>query len=64
MKQTDMQCDHLEQVNQNINAKTLNGCEECLQISSHWVALRLCLSCGHVGCLIPRLIGIQQNISK
>jgi uncharacterized UBP type Zn finger protein len=27
-----------------------DGCEECLQIGSTWVHLRLCLSCGHVGC--------------
>ena len=26
------------------------GCEECLRIGSPWVHLRLCLSCGHVGC--------------
>ncbi|MCW2601226.1 MAG: Zn-finger-containing protein [Frankiales bacterium] len=26
------------------------GCEECLLIGSPWVHLRLCLSCGHVGC--------------
>jgi uncharacterized UBP type Zn finger protein len=26
------------------------GCEECLEIGSGWVNLRLCLSCGHVGC--------------
>jgi uncharacterized UBP type Zn finger protein len=26
------------------------GCEECLQIGSRWLHLRLCLSCGHVGC--------------
>jgi hypothetical protein len=43
MKQTDP---HLHQVNQNINAKTPNGCEECLQIGSDWVHLRLCLTCG------------------
>ena len=41
---------HLMQVNQNINAKTPNGCEECLQMGSDWVHLRLCLTCGHVGC--------------
>ena len=28
----------------------VKGCEECLQIGSPWVHLRLCLSCGHVGC--------------
>jgi Zn-finger in ubiquitin-hydrolases and other protein len=27
-----------------------NGCEECLKIGSEWVHLRLCLTCGHVGC--------------
>jgi len=27
-----------------------NGCAECLAIGSVWVHLRLCLTCGHVGC--------------
>ena len=27
-----------------------DGCEDCLRIGSGWVQLRLCLSCGHVGC--------------
>ena len=26
------------------------GCEECLRMGSEWVHLRLCRSCGHVGC--------------
>jgi uncharacterized UBP type Zn finger protein len=26
------------------------GCEECLQKGDRWVHLRICLSCGHVGC--------------
>ena len=26
------------------------GCKECLESGSEWVELRLCLSCGHVGC--------------
>ncbi len=26
------------------------GCEECLQLGTPWVHLRLCLTCGHVGC--------------
>src|SRR5262249_31778464 len=26
------------------------GCEECLRLGARWVHLRLCLSCGHVGC--------------
>jgi len=30
--------------------RTPEGCEECLRTGSWWVHLRLCLSCGHVGC--------------
>ena len=26
------------------------GCEECLKTGSEWVHLRLCRTCGHVGC--------------
>ncbi|WP_380871980.1 hypothetical protein ACFB49_29370 [Sphingomonas sp. DBB INV C78] len=26
------------------------GCEECLKEDGRWVHLRLCRSCGHVGC--------------
>lgn len=26
------------------------GCEDCLRIGGRWLHLRLCLSCGHVGC--------------
>jgi hypothetical protein len=27
-----------------------NGCEECLASGQQWHALRICLTCGHVGC--------------
>jgi hypothetical protein len=26
------------------------GCEECLKTGARWVHLRLCRTCGHVGC--------------
>jgi uncharacterized UBP type Zn finger protein len=26
------------------------GCAECLKMGDSWVHLRLCLTCGHVGC--------------
>ncbi len=26
------------------------GCQECLETGDPWVHLRLCLTCGHVGC--------------
>jgi CPA1 family monovalent cation:H+ antiporter len=29
---------------------TAAGCEDCLREGTAWVHLRLCLSCGHVGC--------------
>lgn len=31
-------------------ARTPEGCEECLANGDSWLHLRLCLSCGHVGC--------------
>jgi Na+/H+ antiporter len=30
--------------------RTPGGCEECLRDGTTWVSLRLCLTCGHVGC--------------
>jgi uncharacterized UBP type Zn finger protein len=27
-----------------------NGCEDCLKTGDSWVHLRICLTCGHVGC--------------
>jgi hypothetical protein len=26
------------------------ACEECLKMGAHWVQLRECLACGHIGC--------------
>jgi uncharacterized UBP type Zn finger protein len=42
-------CAHLGQA-QRVTPRTPEGCEECLQTGSRWVHLRLCLTCGHVGC--------------
>lgn len=42
-------CTHLETV-RAVAPNTPAGCEECLQQGGHWVHLRLCLECGHVGC--------------
>ena len=33
-----------------VTPRTPDGCEECLRLHSPWLHLRLCLSCGHVGC--------------
>ncbi len=41
-------CTHVKEI-RPVHAK-IKGCEECLKIGDSWVHLRLCLSCGHVGC--------------
>ena len=41
-------CTHLSQI-EEVSPRT-DGCEECLQSGDTWVHLRLCLTCGHVGC--------------
>ena len=43
------QCAHLDQV-RDVLPVTPAGCEECLATGGRWVHLRLCLTCGHVGC--------------
>jgi uncharacterized UBP type Zn finger protein len=41
-------CTHLDQIREV--TPSANGCEDCLKTGDTWVHLRLCLSCGHVGC--------------
>lgn len=41
-------CSHLDEA-RDVEPRT-TGCEECLAQGMRWVHLRLCLSCGHVGC--------------
>ena len=43
-------CEHLLDAPKAVTARTPNGCEECLRDGTRWVHLRLCLTCGHVGC--------------
>jgi ubiquitin-hydrolase Zn-finger-containing protein len=42
-------CAHLREV-RAVEARTPDGCEECLQTGGTWVHLRMCQECGHVGC--------------
>src|SRR6202142_1939606 len=46
----EKECIHLKQAREDVSPKTPEGCEECLQLGDTWVHLRLCLTCGHVGC--------------
>lgn len=41
-------CSHTDTIHQVVPSAL--GCEECLKLGSEWVHLRLCRSCGHVGC--------------
>ena len=41
-------CSHLNRIHSV--TPSARGCEDCLKTGDAWVHLRLCLSCGHVGC--------------
>jgi uncharacterized UBP type Zn finger protein len=44
----EVPCSHLDGI-QDVTPSAA-GCEECLKIGAWWIHLRLCLTCGHVGC--------------
>jgi len=43
-------CEHLRAPSGVPSPLTPRGCEQCLRDGTRWVHLRLCLTCGHVGC--------------
>ena len=42
-------CEHLDPAAPD-PAPHADGCEDCLATGGRWVHLRLCRTCGHVGC--------------
>jgi uncharacterized UBP type Zn finger protein len=42
------ECTHQDQIREV--TPSAQGCEDCLRTGGRWVHLRICLSCGHVGC--------------
>ena len=44
------QCEHLRDAPADVPARTPGRCEEHRPEDGAWVHLRLCVSCGHVGC--------------
>ncbi len=44
----DPTCTHLDQVKDV--TPSANGCEDCSRTGDTWVHLRLCETCGYVGC--------------
>ena len=45
-----MPCTHLDAVQIDRLPESSDGCEDCLAIGAKWMHLRICLTCGHVGC--------------
>jgi uncharacterized UBP type Zn finger protein len=43
-------CTHLDQVEVLELPAEVPGCEDCLRTGGKWLHLRICLTCGHVGC--------------
>ena len=41
-------CTHLEIPDEV--APSSDGCEDCLRMGGRWVHLRMCMTCGHIGC--------------
>ena len=43
-------CSHLDQITLRELPAEVDGCEDCLRSGEKWLHLRICLTCGHVGC--------------
>jgi uncharacterized UBP type Zn finger protein len=43
-------CSHLDQIEVTELPDHIAGCEDCLAIGSKWLHLRMCLTCGKIGC--------------
>lgn len=48
LNNTGVGCTHLNQM--KIESTNKRVCEDCIKNGDTWVHLRLCLTCGHVGC--------------
>jgi len=44
----DTGCRHLDAIRRVL--PSARGCEDCLRTGDRWVHLRVCMTCGHVGC--------------
>jgi uncharacterized UBP type Zn finger protein len=43
-------CTHLDRIGIRQLPDSVAGCEDCLRAGGVWLHLRICLTCGHVGC--------------
>ena len=47
---TTSPCSHLDSIQVTDLPEPLLGCAECLKTGGRWMHLRMCTSCGKVGC--------------
>jgi uncharacterized UBP type Zn finger protein len=45
----DSKCEHVDSI-QEVTPSSTEGCEDCLKMGDRWVHLRICMTCGYVGC--------------
>jgi hypothetical protein len=43
-------CTHLDRVQLTELPETIAGCEDCLATGGRWLHLRMCETCGKIGC--------------
>ena len=43
-------CTHLDQIAVRDLPEPIAGCEECLATGGRWLHLRMCQTCGRIGC--------------
>jgi hypothetical protein len=43
-------CAHLDRIEVTDLPDPIAGCEDCLRIGGRWLHLRMCATCGHIGC--------------
>lgn len=48
MTDEELPCSHLDMMRDV--TPSADGCEDCLKIGGTWLHLRICRTCGHVGC--------------
>ncbi len=41
-------CSHLNSI--KVTSTNIDVCEDCLKLGDSWIHLRMCVTCGHVGC--------------
>lgn len=45
-----MSCEHIHDVDPDLAGRVEGVCEDCVKEGTTWVHLRVCKTCGHVGC--------------